>query len=174
MCGNLKISSNGRSSSKRATLISPESLPQTLKMFQIETIEPERVRTLDELNKDYAEQVLDYAGGNKSKAAELLGISQDEPLENTEGGIGFTPTVQELQKGSKGKCLAMTTGLNRVRTNVNFSDGELLFAYGRPRQRAARCRRQAFFLHFLPAVLICMCNCSSYSFYEAAGEGNAL
>jgi DNA-binding NtrC family response regulator len=61
---------------EKGDLIRPESLPQTLKMFQIETIDPERVRTLDELNRDYAEQVLDYAGGNRSKAAELLGISR--------------------------------------------------------------------------------------------------
>ncbi|MDH4232827.1 MAG: sigma-54 dependent transcriptional regulator [Nitrospirota bacterium] len=61
---------------EKGTLISPESLPQTLKMFQIETIEPERIRTLDELNRDYAEKVLDYVGGNRSKAAELLGISR--------------------------------------------------------------------------------------------------
>jgi DNA-binding NtrC family response regulator len=61
---------------EKGDLIRPESLPQTLKMFQIETIDPERVRTLEELNRDYAEKVLDYAGGNKSKAAELLGISR--------------------------------------------------------------------------------------------------
>ena len=61
---------------EKGTLISPESLPQTLKMFQIDTIEPERIRTLDELNRDYADKVLDYAGGNRSKAAELLGISR--------------------------------------------------------------------------------------------------
>jgi two-component system response regulator HydG len=61
---------------EKGPLIGPESLPQTLKMFQIETIEPERVRTLDELNRDYAEKVLDYVGGNKSRAADLLGISR--------------------------------------------------------------------------------------------------
>jgi DNA-binding NtrC family response regulator len=61
---------------EKGSLIRPESLPQTLKMFQIETIDPERVRTLEELNKDYTEQVLEYAGGNRSKAAELLGISR--------------------------------------------------------------------------------------------------
>lgn len=61
---------------EKGDLIRPESLPQTLKMFQIETIDPERVRTLEELNRDYAVQVLDYAGGNRSKAAELLGISR--------------------------------------------------------------------------------------------------
>jgi DNA-binding NtrC family response regulator len=61
---------------EKGTMISQESLPQTLKMFQIETIEPERIRTLDELNRDYAEKVVDYVGGNRSKAAELLGISR--------------------------------------------------------------------------------------------------
>lgn len=61
---------------EKGSLISTESLPQTLKMFQIDTIEPERIRTLDELNRDYADKVLDYAGGNRSKAAELLGISR--------------------------------------------------------------------------------------------------
>jgi DNA-binding NtrC family response regulator len=61
---------------EKGDLIRPESLPQTLKMFQIETIDPERVRPLEELNRDYAEQVLEYAGGNRSKAAELLGISR--------------------------------------------------------------------------------------------------
>jgi len=57
-------------------LITPESLPQTIKMFQIETIEPDRVKTIEELNKEYAEKVLDMLGGNKSKAAEVLGISR--------------------------------------------------------------------------------------------------
>ncbi len=45
-------------------------------MFQIQTFEPDRIKTIDELNKDYAEKVLDLVGGNKSKAAERLGISR--------------------------------------------------------------------------------------------------
>jgi two-component system response regulator HydG len=57
-------------------LISPESLPQTLKMFQIDTLEPDSVRTIEELNKEYAGKVLEMYGGNKSKAAEVLGISR--------------------------------------------------------------------------------------------------
>ena len=57
---------------EKGTLISPESLPQTLKMFQIETLEPERIRTLDELNRDYADKVLDYAG---ETAQRLLSFS---------------------------------------------------------------------------------------------------
>ena len=61
---------------EKGPLIAPESLPQTIKMFQIETIEPDRVKTIEELNKDYAEKVLDMLGGNKSKAAEVLGISR--------------------------------------------------------------------------------------------------
>jgi len=61
---------------EKGPLITPESLPQTLKIFQIETFEPERIKTIDELNKDYAEKVLDLTGGNKSKTAELLGISR--------------------------------------------------------------------------------------------------
>ncbi len=56
--------------------ITPESLPQTIKMFQIETIEPDKVKTIEELNKEYAEKVIDMFGGNKSKAAEVLGISR--------------------------------------------------------------------------------------------------
>lgn len=56
--------------------ITPESLPQTIKMFQIETIDPHEIKTIDELNRDYAEKVLELVGGNKSKAAEVLGISR--------------------------------------------------------------------------------------------------
>jgi two-component system response regulator HydG len=61
---------------EKGLLITPESLPQTIKMFQIETIEPDRVKTIEELNKEYAGKVLDLLGGNKSKAAEVLGISR--------------------------------------------------------------------------------------------------
>jgi DNA-binding NtrC family response regulator len=61
---------------ERASRITPGSLPQTIKLFQIETFEPDRIKTLDELNKDYAEKVLDLVGVNKSKAAARLGISR--------------------------------------------------------------------------------------------------
>jgi DNA-binding NtrC family response regulator len=61
---------------EQAPRITPGSLPQTLKMFQIETIEPHEIKTIDELNRDYAEKILELVGGNKSKAAELLGISR--------------------------------------------------------------------------------------------------
>jgi two-component system response regulator HydG len=61
---------------EKGPLITPESLPQTIKMFQIETLEPDKVKTIEELNKEYAEKVLDMLGGNKSRAAEVLGISR--------------------------------------------------------------------------------------------------
>ena len=56
--------------------IRAESLPQSIKLFQVEAIDPNRIKTIDELNREYAEKVLELAEGNKSKAAELLGISR--------------------------------------------------------------------------------------------------
>ncbi|MEW6601299.1 MAG: sigma-54 dependent transcriptional regulator [Nitrospirota bacterium] len=61
---------------EKTSQIRPESLPQTIKLFQVETIDPNRIRNLDEISKVYAEKVLEYCEGNKSKAAELLGISR--------------------------------------------------------------------------------------------------
>jgi len=61
---------------EKGDTITPASLPQTIKMFQIETIEPDRVKTIEELNKEYAMKVLEMFGDNKSKAAEVLGISR--------------------------------------------------------------------------------------------------
>jgi DNA-binding NtrC family response regulator len=61
---------------ENTSLITPESLPQSIRLFQIETIDPNRIKTIDELNKDYAEKILEYAENNKSKAADLLGISR--------------------------------------------------------------------------------------------------
>jgi len=52
------------------------SLPHSLRLFHIETIRPEQVKTLEDIDREYAKRVLEYAGGNKSKAAELLGISR--------------------------------------------------------------------------------------------------
>jgi DNA-binding NtrC family response regulator len=61
---------------EKSALITPDSLPQSMTMYQIETIEPDRIRTIDELNRDYAEKIVRLLGGNRSKAAELLGISR--------------------------------------------------------------------------------------------------
>lgn len=52
------------------------SLPQTIKLFNVETISPNKVRTIEELNREYAERILDFVDQNRSKAAELLGISR--------------------------------------------------------------------------------------------------
>jgi two-component system response regulator HydG len=61
---------------ERTGVITPESLPQSMKVFQIDTLDPGKVRTIEELSRDYAERVLDLLGGNRSKAAEALGISR--------------------------------------------------------------------------------------------------
>jgi DNA-binding NtrC family response regulator len=57
-------------------LITPESLPQGIRMLQVGTVDPNGVRTVDELVADYARQVVKIVGGNRTKAAELLGISR--------------------------------------------------------------------------------------------------
>jgi two-component system response regulator HydG len=57
-------------------VITPQSLPQTIKLFQIETIEPGSIKSLDEMNREYAEKVIELLGGNRSKAADVLGISR--------------------------------------------------------------------------------------------------
>jgi two-component system response regulator HydG len=61
---------------EKSPFITPESLPQGIKLFQIETVEPGKIKTIEELNREYVEKVLDMFGGNKSKAAEVLGISR--------------------------------------------------------------------------------------------------
>lgn len=61
---------------EKSLRITPQSLPQSIKLFQVETIGPDRIKTIDEINKEYAEKVLEYADDNKSKAADLLGISR--------------------------------------------------------------------------------------------------
>lgn len=61
---------------EKGTLITPECLPQSITIFQIETLEPGKIKTMDDLGKAYAQKVLEMVGGNRSKAAELLGISR--------------------------------------------------------------------------------------------------
>lgn len=61
---------------EKSNSISPDSLPESLRIFQIETVEPGKIKTIDELNREYAEKVVDIFGGNKSKAADSLGISR--------------------------------------------------------------------------------------------------
>ena len=61
---------------EKSTTIHAESLPQTIMLFDVETISPNKVRTIEELNREYAEKILDFVDHNRSKAAELLGISR--------------------------------------------------------------------------------------------------
>jgi len=61
---------------EKGGVISPDSLPQSMSVFQIETLDPSKVRTIEDLNKDYAEKVVELYGGNRSRAAEVLGISR--------------------------------------------------------------------------------------------------
>ena len=61
---------------EKSSLITPESLPQGVQLFHIETLLPDKVKSINELNKEYAAKVVEMFGGNKSKAAELLGISR--------------------------------------------------------------------------------------------------
>ncbi|MEC4684216.1 MAG: sigma-54 dependent transcriptional regulator [Nitrospirota bacterium] len=61
---------------EQSSLIQPENLPVTMQMFQIETIDPGRLKTIDELNREYALKILDHLEGNKTRAAKMLGISR--------------------------------------------------------------------------------------------------
>ncbi|MCL4473991.1 MAG: sigma-54 dependent transcriptional regulator [Actinobacteria bacterium] len=61
---------------EKSPVITPESLPQSLKLFQIETLEPDKVKQLDEIDREYARYVVEMLGGNKTEAARLLGISR--------------------------------------------------------------------------------------------------
>jgi two-component system, NtrC family, response regulator HydG len=61
---------------EKSPRITPESLPLNLQLFHIETIQPDKIKPIDEMNKEYTEKVVEMLGGNKSKAAELLGISR--------------------------------------------------------------------------------------------------
>ncbi|HEC96716.1 MAG TPA: sigma-54-dependent Fis family transcriptional regulator [Nitrospirae bacterium] len=61
---------------EQTSLVQPKNLPVTMQMFQIETIDPIRLKTIDELNREYALKILDHLEGNKTRAAKMLGISR--------------------------------------------------------------------------------------------------
>ncbi|MCX5717173.1 MAG: sigma-54-dependent Fis family transcriptional regulator, partial [Nitrospirae bacterium] len=61
---------------EKTGLITAESLPRAIRILQIDTLDSEKILTVDELVKDYAEKVVKMLGGNRSKAAEVLGISR--------------------------------------------------------------------------------------------------
>jgi DNA-binding NtrC family response regulator len=57
-------------------LICAKSLPRSIKLFKIETFQPDGIQTIGELTREYAEKILAFTGGDKLKAAQLLGISE--------------------------------------------------------------------------------------------------
>ena len=61
---------------EKSQVITPESLPHGIRVLQIETFDPDKIKTIDEITREYAEKVTKMLGGNRSKAAELLGISR--------------------------------------------------------------------------------------------------
>ncbi len=61
---------------EKKPLITADSLPQSMKLFHIETLDPGKIKTIEELNREYVQMVLEMFGGNRSKAAEALGISR--------------------------------------------------------------------------------------------------
>ncbi len=61
---------------EKGAFITPESLPRSIRMFRIETFQPESIKTIDELTKEYAKKVLELVNGDKVKAAGLLGVSE--------------------------------------------------------------------------------------------------
>ena len=61
---------------EKSSVITPESLPRGIRVLEIATIDPERIRSIDEIVREYAEQVVKMLDGNKTKAADVLGISR--------------------------------------------------------------------------------------------------
>ncbi|MBI4824451.1 MAG: sigma-54-dependent Fis family transcriptional regulator [Nitrospirae bacterium] len=61
---------------EKSQLITPESLPSGIRELEIETIDPNKIKTVDDVVKEYAEKVVAMLGGNKSRGAEILGISR--------------------------------------------------------------------------------------------------
>jgi transcriptional regulator with PAS, ATPase and Fis domain len=61
---------------EKTSYIRPESLPLSMQLFRIETVSPDSIKTVEELTRDYALKILELVDGNKTKAAEILGISR--------------------------------------------------------------------------------------------------
>ena len=57
-------------------LVTPESLPQGIRVLKIDTVGSDRIQTVDELVRDYAEKVVRLLEGNRTRAAAALGISR--------------------------------------------------------------------------------------------------
>jgi DNA-binding NtrC family response regulator len=61
---------------EKGNLITPESLPRSIRMFRIETFQFDSIKTINEMTREYARRVLEMVDGNKVKAAQLLGVSE--------------------------------------------------------------------------------------------------
>ncbi len=61
---------------EKGPLITAGSLPRSIRMYRIETFQPDRIQTIEELTREYAEKIIALTGGDKLKAARLLGISE--------------------------------------------------------------------------------------------------
>ncbi len=61
---------------EKSPVITPQSLPRGLRVLEIETIDPAGIRNIDEVVREYAEKVVKMLDGNRTKAAEVLGISR--------------------------------------------------------------------------------------------------
>jgi transcriptional regulator with PAS, ATPase and Fis domain len=61
---------------EKGPLLSKDSLPQGIRTLDIETFDPNQIKNVDEVIRDYSEKVVKMVAGNRTKAAELLGISR--------------------------------------------------------------------------------------------------
>ena len=52
---------------EKGPLITPDSLPRSIRIFQIETFQPDSIKTIDELTREYAEKVLELVDGDKKR-----------------------------------------------------------------------------------------------------------
>ncbi|MCE5313335.1 MAG: sigma-54 dependent transcriptional regulator [Nitrospiraceae bacterium] len=61
---------------EKSPVVTASSLPYGMKISKIETPVNGRIKTIEMLNREYAERVVEVFMGNKSKAADALGISR--------------------------------------------------------------------------------------------------
>jgi DNA-binding NtrC family response regulator len=56
--------------------ITQDLFPQSLQISIVSTLNAQEIKSLEEISREYAKKVLEFFGGNKSKTAEVLGISR--------------------------------------------------------------------------------------------------
>jgi DNA-binding NtrC family response regulator len=56
--------------------IAPDLFPQSLQISTVLTLNTQNIKSLEEISREYAKKVLEFFGGNKTKTAEVLGISR--------------------------------------------------------------------------------------------------